>query len=392
MKKYSMPADFNTKTIDAYCRLNEIYKDSQIHETYGQITIGNIFESGRIYKDIPQVDICDLRDYIQYSKIKGIDFNYTINGTCMNNREFTRKGVEEIKKFLYLLDDAGVDSLTVALPSLVEIVKSVDCNFKLKASTLCQITNANKALSFKKAGFNRIVLEESINRDFFNLKEIVSVFGEGVEVIINTLCYKDCIYRMFHYNQMGHDSLKKTDQSISSYYNHQCMLKRCETTSSLLKLSWIRPEDISYYSNIGINYFKIQGRNTVLKGNPIKVAESYMKESFEGNIIDLLELFNPINTFRINLDNKKLDGYIKPFYEKRDFCKRNCLACGYCDSFIKKCTNYEEAEKINSIARKFYSECDEYLNMVESVHYNGEDDSNENETIDNGIDIEFNLD
>lgn len=371
MKYFGMPADFKKETILRYEKLNSMYPDSKVIETYGQITVGTTYEAGRILGDIPKIDIENLKSYIEYSNLKGIGFNYTINGPCMGNKEFTQAGIEEINKFLKFLYEANVRSVTVALPSLMEIIKSSGYNFEIKASTLCSINNANKALTYKKAGADRIVLEEAINRDFDTLKRIVAAYGDKVEIIINTLCYKDCTYRTFHYNQMGHDSIEKSQKSISSFYNHLCMLKRCENVSNILKLSWVRPEDIKYYEAIGIRYYKIQGRHNVLKGDPVRVVESYFKESFDGNLIELLELFNPPNSFSIYVDNKKLDGYLGPFFETPGFCRRDCTNCGYCDSFVRICTEYEKAQETNNLATKFYNEYDEFSKIVSDAVLEG---------------------
>jgi collagenase-like PrtC family protease len=369
MKYYSVPADFKKETIAQLAALNQLYPDSKVMETYGQISKGTAYEAGRILKDIPPVDLEHLADYIAYSKSHNIGFNYTMNGPCMGNKEFTPEGVSDIKKFLGALYEAGVRSITVALPSLFPIIQSTGLDFEIKASTLCQITNTNKALSFKKAGANRIVLEESINREFETLRRIVREFGSNVEVIINTLCYKDCTYRMFHYNQMGHDSVAREKESIKTYYNHLCMLKRWEKVSNILKLSWIRPEDIKLYAEIGIGFFKIQGRHTVFQGDPVRVVKCYMDESYDGNLIELLELFNPPNSFSIYLDNRKLDGYLEPFYHNPDFCKRDCNHCGYCDSFVQKCADFEKAQAMNEMATKFYQEYDEFTSLVYNTEH-----------------------
>ena len=381
MKNFSMPSDFKKETINQYENLNNNYSDSKIVETYGQISVGTNYEAGRILTDIPRVDIEGLKKYIEYSEMKGIGFNYTINGPCMGNKEFTKEGIREFKNFLGKLYRARVRSLTVALPSLIEIVKSARYDFEIKASTLCSINNANKAAAYKMAGVSRIVPEESINREFANLKRIVNAFGDKVEIIINTLCYKDCTYRTFHYNQMAHDSVEKENQTISSFYNHMCMLKRCERLSNVLKLSWVRPEDLKYYTSIGVNYFKIQGRHTVFKGDPVRTVEAYMKESYDGNLIELLELFNPPSSFSIYVDNKKLDGYIKTFYENENFCKRDCNNCGFCDQFVKKCTDHEKASQMNGMASEFYMEYDEFLGAVNEIDCDENDCEKESSTM-----------
>ncbi|MEF2965788.1 U32 family peptidase [Paenibacillus sp. M1] len=374
MKYYTVAADFKKETIDGYAKLNANYKDSKVLETYGQATIGGILEGGRVLDDIPAISFKELQDYIEYSNSKGIGFNYSLNGSCMGNKEFTEDGVKEIKGFLYKLYDIGVRGLTVALPSLIEIIKSTGLDFEIKASIITKIDNVNKALFYKSMGCERIVTDESLNRSFKDLKNIRQAYGEKVEIIINSLCHKDCAYRMFHYNQTAHDSVDKMTHSINTFYNHRCMLKRAENVGEVFKLCWVRPEDIKLYEEIGITYYKVQGRHTVSGGDPIRALECYFKQSFDGNLIDLLELFNSPYNFKFNLDNKKLDGFIKPFKEVDNFCKRNCYSCGYCERFAQKNLDYDEAVQINKLATEFYENCDEFKNLINVEYVKDEND------------------
>lgn len=366
MKYFNIPADFRNETIDRYDQLNSTYTDSKVIETYGQITIGNIVGSGRAYDLIPEINLQKLKDYIEYSKKKKIEFNYTLNTTCVGNMEFTKEGIAKIIGFLDDLYAAGVRSLTISLPSLIELVRVRKYDFEIKASTVCQIINANKALNYKNMGVDKIVVDESINRNFDALKRIRNAFGEEVEVITNVICHQNCVYEMFHHNQTSHDMGGDSSKPSATFYSHRCMMKRCESVSSLLKLAWIRPEDMKHYTSIGISYFKLQGRQAVLKGDPVRATECYMKERFDGNLVELLDMFSPTNSFMPYLDNRKLDGFIKPFIEKQDFCKNDCSSCNYCEAFIKNCTDYEKTEEIFKLASKFYKEYDQFINMVQS--------------------------
>ena len=52
-----MPADFSADTLKVYKELNDFYKSSsKIYETYGQITVGNSYGSGRANDLLPAVD------------------------------------------------------------------------------------------------------------------------------------------------------------------------------------------------------------------------------------------------------------------------------------------------------------------------------------------------
>ena len=362
MKYYSVPADFKTETLERYRELGDIYPDCKVIETYGQITIGNFLGSGRAGDLIPEVDLDKLSTYVENSKKRGIDFNYTLNATCLSNREFTAAGIREITSFLNTVYEMGIDKITIAMPSLIELINLSKYKFEIKASTLCQVINVNKAISFKKLGVNRVVVDESINRDFNTLQSITKAFGSGVEIIVNVICNKNCIYRMFHQNQVSHDT--STEQKSSTYYSHRCIMKRTEDVSNLMRMNWIRPEDIKYYSDIGINNFKIQGRQAVVNGDIIKTVESYFKESFGGNLMELLDSFSPTNNFKIHMDNKKLDGFIKPFVNSGDFCKNDCDSCNYCNRYIQKRIDYQKTSDVFRLAGEFYSKFDDFINMV----------------------------
>ncbi|NIM16720.1 MAG: hypothetical protein GTO45_32420 [Candidatus Aminicenantes bacterium] len=375
MKYFCMPADFKKETIDKYEEINQTYRDARVVETYGNITVGDNFGSGRVLKQLPKVDFLGLKEYVEYSLEKNIDFNYTLNVPYIGNQEFTQEGVFRIKRFLKNLYEVGIRTITVSLPSLVDIIKYSGCDFKLTASTICHINNANRALAYKKAGFERIVVDESIHRDFETLKSICGIFGDQVEMIVNTMCHRNCQYRNFHYNETGGDSAGIPNDVGINFFEHKCLLQRYDTIGGLLKLGWVRPEDLHYYYDTGIRYFKLQGRQHVHKGGHLRTLEHYLKESYDGGLMDLLDMFNPRYSFSVYLDNKKLDGFLEPYYKKGNFCKFNCSQCSYCDNFSKKCIDHEKAREIISLAREFYNESDQLKHIVESTEVEETTDS-----------------
>jgi collagenase-like PrtC family protease len=364
MKYFSVPADFNKKTIDKYARLNEVYRDSRLVETYGNITVDNRMGSGRTVNLLPGVGLDELAEYAAYSREKNIDFNYTMNVSCMGNREFESETIAVIKTFLGELYEAGVRWLTVTMPSLIELIRSTKYDFRLKASTICQVTNPDKALAYKRMGVDRIVVDESVNRDFKTLERIGNCFGSGVEIIANVICYKNCIYRMFHYNQISGDSIDQANKTSCDFFVNRCVLQRYQNISNLLRINWIRPEDLHYYTGTGIDYFKLQGRQAVLRGDPVKALEYYFKEDYDGDLMELLDMFDPMTRFRVGMDNKELAGFIDAFYRKENFCKNDCTGCSYCETFAKKCIDFKKAEEAVNMAGEFYRGYDDYRKML----------------------------
>jgi collagenase-like PrtC family protease len=250
----------------------------------------------------------------------------------MDNDELTGQGYRRVKDFFKMLREIGVSSITVALPSLMEIAMYVIPGVKIKASAVCQINSPLKAKFYDKLGVKRLVLDEDIYRRFDILGNIRKVYTGELEVIVNSFCSNDCPYKMFHYNSFSHAHLEK---ELYGYYAGRCRSMHIGE-ESFMKLNWIRPEDIQFYHQAGIDYFKIQGRTNVYTGDPAKAAIHYIEGSYDGDLVRLLELFSskrPLAIAESYVDNRKLDGFLNKFVKEPDSCTKVCDECNYCKSY-----------------------------------------------------------
>jgi collagenase-like PrtC family protease len=370
---FSVPADFRKETIDAYVKLNGKYNDKKVADTYGNITIDNFIESGRSIDQLPSVDFIKLHEYVDYSKKNGVDFSYTINAPHFRNKEFLQKDLYDISNFLKKIYSIGIRNVIVSSPPLLEFIRSMDLYFKIKISAICQVNNANKALFYKKKGGDKIVTDDSINRDFKRLAEIRKSFGEKVEVIANSICYQDCVYKQFHYNQIAFDSIELSSESSKSFYLHRCLMHKHSNVSNMLKMNWIRPEDLHYYTEIGINHFKLQGRHLMLNSDPVRAVEFYFQENYDGNLIDLLNMFhkkkkNKMTKFNISVDNKSLDGFLDPFVRNNNFCSHSCNECNHCNKFAENAINVDSSKELAKFAEDFYSEHDQFNKIISTIN------------------------
>ena len=358
---FSVPADFLLSTLEKIDQLNKIHKDCRVAEVYGQITIGDILSSGRVINVLPQVDLNKLAHYVDQAKKYGIEFNYVLNPSCFGNQEFSSAGIKQVKMLLQNIWDIGIKNITLASPALIEISIATNLNFDIKASTICEINSPAKASFYKKLGVKRIVVDADITRSFVKLRDICKVFGEGVEIIANNVCRKNCPYKMFHYNHEAH-STSQSMQTIKDYFANRCLYENASDDTSYMKLNWIRPEDLHFYESCGINNFKIQGRQYILTSDMIKTVQSYFERSYDGNLYDLITLFSSHNSNQYFIDNKKLNGFIDKFYEEPDFCHDLCEECNYCFTF--DCTDHKKIERINSLVRRTLKEKDGFTRMI----------------------------
>lgn len=364
MKFFSIPADYNIYTLDKIAEMNKRFKDLKVAEVYGQITDKKIVTSGRPLKNVPAMKMDGLATYVKECEERNISFNYTLNSSCMSNYEFYENSHRELINFIDQLVQMGVKNLTVALPSIMEMIRIKFPEVKIKASAICEIDSVTKALFYKKLGVDKIVIEPDVVRDFDKLTNIAAQYQGKMEIIVNNVCMKHCPYKKFHYIHDSHDT---GIQDVSDFYTNRCALQKSDNYFNPIKLNWVRPEDIKYYEDVGIQYFKIQGRQNLNKGNLLKTLEAYMNESFDGNLFDLITLFNPYNSFQVYIDNKKLDNFIKPFVARKFFCTEMCDSCQYCYQYAQKSINENIANDINTKCKMFYTEYDCFTKMNREI-------------------------
>jgi hypothetical protein len=104
-----------------------------------------------------------------------------------------------------------------------------------------------------------------------------------------------------------------------------------------------------------------------MRGDPVKALEYYFKEDYDGDLMELLDMFDPMTRFRVPMDNKELTGFIDAFYRKENFCKNDCTGCSYCETFAKKCIDFTKAREIMEMAKEFYQGYDDYRQMLQDT-------------------------
>jgi len=330
----AMPSDFNKKSILQYAELNEKYSPNKVIETYGQITTAGINVSGRSAEHLIQVDLKQLEEYVCLSRKHGIDFNYTLNASCMSNYELTDEGIRTIQEFVMDLYNIGVTAFTVTLPKIIESIRSLNINAHIVVSTICAVISPQTAVHYKNMNVSRLVLDNDIIRDFKTIKDISTVFGGDIELIVNSSCLKGCPLKSFHYNAIAHTdnyTIKPLD-----FYESYCENIKNEDISVFMKQNWIRPEDLQLYTDAGVNYFKISGRKDISKRDPVRAAEYYLRGDYSGDLLSLISLFSEGKSFNCYLDNKQLDGFMNSIRDSVSGCTGVCDSCSLCTEYAKK--------------------------------------------------------
>lgn len=261
-----------------------------VDEVYGKLT-RDIVGGGRASYSTGTADMAKLVSHVKAAHSHGIAFNYLLNAVCLGNREWSRQGINGIRKLLDDLGNVGVDAVTVSTPYLAEIVKKHYPKFKLKIGIFANIDTPTRAKFWEDFGADMLVLESfSINRRFPLLKSIREAVTCGLQLIANFSCLPNCPMQIYHMTGISHGSNTADKTPFIDYCVLKCTSFTLNDPSLLLKSNWIRPEDIDFYEKQGFSSFKLLERNAPSE-LMLKRVKAYADKVSPANLLELIQPF-----------------------------------------------------------------------------------------------------
>jgi collagenase-like PrtC family protease len=342
-----------------------------------------VISGGRPSNAVKKLSEAEIENFIRRVHDKGWEFNFNINSTCLSNEESTRAGFEKIIKYLEWIIGLGVDSVTISNTNLLNIVRKNFPNLKTKISTFQKVNNVQQAQRFEDLGVTALMLSEHINRDFRLLKDIRRHVKCKLILIANVGCVFNCPNIFSHANSIAHNGIAGNFKTVFAESHHSyCLQKRLEDPVELVKIRWIRPEDVSFYEDVGIDMLKILERfsHTDTLAERVK---AFHERKYAGNIIDLLGQMmqkhgrdgallqikqlsdeNMEKAFRYFgaystalqdlycLDNQKIAPDFINNFAKRDCDRLSCDECGYCREVAREAITVLDEAKLAGVLRR----------------------------------------
>jgi collagenase-like PrtC family protease len=374
MMKLRVGANWDVAFLDAV-------KGTSVDALFGKLPF-DIVGGARPGFVLPQINRDDVEAYIKACHDRGLEFSYLLNAPCLGNLQYSKKGYGQLIELLEWIDRAGADAVTVGIPYLVDLVRKRFPRLKAKVSTTARVNTVRKALQYEDMGVEEIIIDEHINREFKTLEAIRKEVKCNLELIVNNICLWQCPYNFEHVNHDGHASREGEEDHYCylQYPGYLCLYRKLTDPVELLKSPWIRPEDIPHYEALGYDHFKITER---FKRTPLLLenVRAYEDRRYDGNLLDLFTLprkgaFTPlhleyfiqpkhVNIMKISelekvfdlevreliqLDNKKLEGFIEHFKTK-DCNHISCSNCRYCDTVFEKVAVVKK-EEVERAAQK----------------------------------------
>ena len=176
--KLSVATNFDDDLIDKI-------KEYPVYEVYGKMQ-RDFIGGGRPSNTLKNIETKKFENHVKKTRSENIKFNYLLknicksnynyllNGACLNNNEQDEKWQNEFKKFLEYLNNLGVNALTVTNPFLFKIIKKYYNCFDVRVSTFACVDSYEKAKFWEQMGADYICVDfVKINRDFETLKYMV---------------------------------------------------------------------------------------------------------------------------------------------------------------------------------------------------------------------------
>lgn len=381
--------------------VKEIDKDHKVDSFFGKLK-KDVVGGGRSSVSLPDVTLDQVFEYNARCIDAGIRFNYLLNPLCLNNRDVIARDHRKIVSFISDLYKGGIRWVTVCSPYLLEIIKNQFPEMKVTIGLYAFIGNLQQAYQWIKLGADELTMMQSYNRNFPALRELLTNLKEydvNIRIIGNNACLHECPFSVSHGSATAASSADD-DESREKYFDYNlinCYSRKINNPDNLIASDWIRPEDIKYYDKLceetGNDRLVLK---LVERTKPteflMRVIQAYINEKYEGNLVDLFnwignrgietagntadEYVNLIrmgdvdtgsiiryssffNIPHVQIDNQKLDGFIRHFVENYQCDKKICwmknedptpeerkgLYCTYCHEWRKKVLNISKEEQ-----------------------------------------------
>jgi collagenase-like PrtC family protease len=369
--------------------------NGQIKEVYGKLPLDYV-GGGRPAWQQTFVSKKEMESLIREVKKKGLRFNYLLNALCMDNFEFSRVGQKRLIRLLDWLVKNEVDAVTVAIPYLAAWLKKRYPSIYVSVSAWSNVNSLRKAKFWEDLGVDRITFPDTyVNRNFAFIKLLRKHLKCKIQLLANTACLWHCPDNVNHALFCSHASQhwNVKNGSIFDYYSIHCVLKRLEEPVNFIRSAWIRPEDIPFYENLGVDSVKLVDRRLPTH-SILKIVDAYLNNSYQGNLIDLLPTFqdknfnvrkgwlkkifylgipswtNPlrvlnyariINKLEIFIDNKLLDGYLENM--PVECGSIICNECNYCHEIASRVIKVDAGYLKKTVA--------DYKRLISSIYVTG---------------------
>lgn len=265
----------------------------------------------------------------------GLKLDILFNANCYGSDALSLRLSNYVCSILEHLRDmfGGVDIVTTTSPAIAHTVKQSFPDIEVRASVNMRIGHIEQ-MQYLSRLFDSFYIQRDYNRDFDRIRELkawADANGKKMLMLANSGCLRFCSGQTFHDNLVAHEKDIAETVNIPDFISHVCWnyYKSMENWASVLQNTWVRPEDLHNYEP----YFSVVKLATRMHALPEMVIQSYVRQRYFGNLLDLFEPgYGPVFAPYV-IDNSKFPGN---WFEVTSKCNKKCHECHYCRNTLKQ--------------------------------------------------------
>ncbi|MGQ9732441.1 MAG: hypothetical protein ACUVX8_14365 [Candidatus Zipacnadales bacterium] len=264
----------------------------------------------------------------------GVKLDLLLNANCYGGQSVSQAFANTICSLIdHLLETTGLDTVTTASLMVARTVQQHFPDIEVRASVNMRLGTV-RALEYVADWFDSFNMQREYNRDFTRISELKSWtdgHGKALHILVNSGCMSYCSGQVFHDNLVAHEAEISGTLNIAGWNPSLCWNYLAERHHwvTLLRNSWIRPEDLHHYDA----QFQVAKLATRMHANPRKVVEAYTQRRYRGNLLDL---FEPNHTPLIApyiIDNTR---FPEDWFHRTTTCSQRCEECEYCEEVLSQ--------------------------------------------------------
>ena len=230
------------------------------------------------------------RAALQELSQEGIALNLLFNANCYGKDSQSRAFFHKIGSVIdYVAGHYGLQSVTTTSPLIAKFVHQNFEGIEVRASVNMEIGSV-QGMEYLAEYFDSYYMKRELNRNFDAIRELhgwCQANGKRLFLLANSGCLNHCSAHNFHDNLVAHEA--EIAQMDNAYDFHGICREYLKDESHYHALidntNFIRPEDMHLYEP----YFEAAKLATRIHRNPSMVVNSYIREKYSGNILELLE-------------------------------------------------------------------------------------------------------
>lgn len=244
------------------------------------------------------------RDLTMLSQAE-IPLNLLFNAMCYGENSQSRRFFEGIGATVdYIQGKFHLISVTTTSPLIAKFVKTNFPKLDVRASVNMDI-GTPEGMDYVKDCFDSFYLQREKNRDLAAVKALKSWcddHGKKLYLLANSGCLNHCSARVFHDNLVAHEEEIGTMDNGYQFRGICGGYLKENPLAAVHNTSYIRPEDVHLYEGL-VPAMKLATR---VNQDPVRVLRAYLRGSYSGSTLDLLEPNHTAALYPLLLENRLL--------------------------------------------------------------------------------------